>query len=273
MKITYLGTAAAEGFPAVFCNCKHCQDAKRLGGKNIRTRSQALINDDLLIDLPADTYTHFLNNSIDGDKIRYLLVTHSHPDHFYEKELEMRHGAFAHNMREEKLKICCGTGVANIIQNTNIIDNGTIDFEVIKPFSTAVIGDYAITALPAKHYHGDGALFYIIKGEKTILYSHDTGFFYEEVFDFIKNKGYVFDLVSMDCTYVDLPVSDDGTHMGIDNINRALKRLEEMGAVTDKTQKVINHFSHNGAPIHQRLEDRVREYGYIVAYDGLSVKL
>ena len=50
MRLTYLGTAAAEGFPAIFCNCEYCNEARRLGGKNIRTRSQALVNDDLLID-------------------------------------------------------------------------------------------------------------------------------------------------------------------------------------------------------------------------------
>ena len=27
MKITFLGTAAAEGFPAIFCNCEHCREA------------------------------------------------------------------------------------------------------------------------------------------------------------------------------------------------------------------------------------------------------
>ena len=70
MKLTYLGTAAAEGFPAVFCNCKYCVEARRLKGKNIRTRSQSIVNDDLLIDLPADTYHHFLTNDIDGYKIK-----------------------------------------------------------------------------------------------------------------------------------------------------------------------------------------------------------
>ena len=49
MKIKYLGTAAAEAFPAIFCNCKYCEEARELGGKNIRTRSQSLVNDDLLI--------------------------------------------------------------------------------------------------------------------------------------------------------------------------------------------------------------------------------
>ena len=68
-----MGTAAAEGFPAVFCRCKYCLEARRLGGKNIRTRSQSLVNDDLLIDFPPDAYSHFLSNGIEGDKIKYLL--------------------------------------------------------------------------------------------------------------------------------------------------------------------------------------------------------
>ena len=53
MQFQYLGTAAAEGWPAVFCRCKYCLEAQRLGGKNIRTRSQAIVNDDLPV-----SYTH-----------------------------------------------------------------------------------------------------------------------------------------------------------------------------------------------------------------------
>ena len=39
MKIKYLGTGAAEGWPGVFCNCQHCREAREKGGKNICTRS------------------------------------------------------------------------------------------------------------------------------------------------------------------------------------------------------------------------------------------
>ena len=59
-------------------------------------------------------------------------------------------------------------------------------------------------------------MFYIIKqGEKTLLYAHDTGYFYDEVFEYIKDKGIVFDLASLDCTNIDIPISDEGSHMGI----------------------------------------------------------
>ena len=98
MDITYLGTSAAEGFPAIFCNCSYCNEARRLGGKNVRTRSQALINQNLLIDFPADTYAHFLQNGIRGDAIEYLLFTHAHMDHFYSEDLFLREGCYAHDM-------------------------------------------------------------------------------------------------------------------------------------------------------------------------------
>ncbi|MBQ1264363.1 MAG: hypothetical protein IIY04_02985, partial [Oscillospiraceae bacterium] len=118
MKLTYFGTSAAEGFPALFCNCEYCQNARRLGGKNIRTRSQSLINEDLLIDLPADTYAHFLANDVQGHKIKYLLVTHSHPDHLYPMNLDLRQGAFAHEMDVPTLQIYCGQGAYDKITST-----------------------------------------------------------------------------------------------------------------------------------------------------------
>ena len=50
MKIKYLGTAAAEGVPAIFCRCEVCRKSKAAGGRNIRTRSQSIIDDRLLLD-------------------------------------------------------------------------------------------------------------------------------------------------------------------------------------------------------------------------------
>lgn len=87
MKLTYLGTAAAEGWPAAFCNCDGCRAARRLGGRNIRTRSQALVDDALLLDFPCDAWLHALRQGLDFSAVRWLLVTHSHTDHFYPPSL------------------------------------------------------------------------------------------------------------------------------------------------------------------------------------------
>jgi len=64
MRIKYFGTAAAEGFPGLFCSCEACERARKAGGKNIRTRSQALIDRALLIDFTTDTYMHVLHGGL-----------------------------------------------------------------------------------------------------------------------------------------------------------------------------------------------------------------
>jgi len=271
MKITYLGTSAAEGMPAVFCNCEYCREARRLGGRNIRTRSQTFINDDLLIDLPADTYMHFLQNGIEADRIEHLLLTHSHPDHLYPTELENRHGFYAHDMRVPELKVYCGKGAYEKIAYLNDEDKH-VRIEQIAPFDTVQVGRYAVTALPARHFVGDGALNYIIEDDRTLLYAHDTGYFLPETFAFLQKKGFRFDLVSLDCTNVDIPISDEGSHMGLDQIQRVLERLSAMGAVDEKTIRVINHFSHNANPLYHVLEKRVEGLGYRVSYDGMTVE-
>ena len=267
MKITYFGTAAAEGFPALFCNCEYCNEARKLGGKNIRTRSQALINNDLLIDFPADTYSHFLQNGVEGDKIEYLLVTHAHADHFYPDDLFMRSGAFAHNMSVPTLKLLCPKTVYETFDS--IPDN--VEATVLESYQTVKLGRYKVTALPARHMTESVAFIYIIQADKTLLYAHDTGYFYEDVFKYVEKSGIVFDMISLDCTNVDIPVSDEGTHMGFSNIERVLDRLRSIGAATESTVKYVNHFSHNGNPLHHILEKRAQKYGCLVSYDGCQV--
>lgn len=268
MKLTYLGTAAAEGFPALFCRCPFCLEAARLGGKNIRTRSQSLINDDLLIDLSPDTYHHFLKNGIEGDRIRYLLITHPHADHFYPQELFLRQAPHAYEMREETLRV---VGSAAVIGALGKIPSCVLPTP-IAAYETLTLGEYRVTALPAYHAPEEGAaLIYVIEGEKTLLYAHDTAFLPDEVLEYIAKRKWIFDLISLDCTFVD---SRPGSlrHMGLLDNERLLHRLEEMGAVTAATLRYVNHFSHNGNPLFDRLAGVAAEHGFLASYDGCAVK-
>lgn len=279
MKLTYLGTAASEGFPAMFCNCEYCAEARVKGGKNIRTRSQAIINDDLLIDLPADTYFHTLSNGLRLDKVKTLLITHSHSDHFSAAEFLLRGFVFAHNMAEKTLNVFTGRDVYNKYKKDtensiakSIADD--IEFNIVEPFVSYRSGNYEIVPLPARHQIGTDAFIFVVSdGEKTILYAHDTGYFYEEVFDFIAENNIRFDLVSMDCTNINIPISNEGTHMGIENVRKATERLRKIGAVDNKTLKYINHFSHNANPMYDELCKIANKIGYFVAYDGLKVEI
>lgn len=272
MKLTYLGTAAAEGYPALFCRCQYCMEARALGGKNIRTRSQALVNDDLLIDFPADSYHHFLTHGVEFDKVENLIVTHAHADHFYPGDLHIRGGAFAHDMRAETLVVHGGQGVKSRLYPSGDEEWPGVAFSDFKPFETKRVGNYEITPFPARHMPGSDPFFYIIKGEKTLLYAHDTGYFYEEVWDYLEATRPCFDMVSLDCTNVDIPISNEGSHMGFPNIQMVLERLTGLGVINEKTVKIVNHFSHNGNPRHDHLEERAAAYGCLVSYDGMQVE-
>jgi len=74
VKIKFLGTAAAEGWPGIFCECDVCMKARELKGKNIRTRSSCIIDDKYMVDFPPDTYMHVLNNGLMLSKIEYLFI-------------------------------------------------------------------------------------------------------------------------------------------------------------------------------------------------------
>ena len=100
MKMLYMGTAAAEGWPALFCSCPVCEHARRAGGRNLRTRTQALLDNSLLIDFPPDTYCHALRYGLNLGDIHTLLITHSHMDHWFPTDLIHRHEHFGHGGKE-----------------------------------------------------------------------------------------------------------------------------------------------------------------------------
>ena len=96
MKIQFLGTSATERIPALFCECEVCEKTRKAGGRNIRTRSQALVDDSILIDFPADTFMHFTAHNVPFRNIKSCLITHSHMDHLYSEETILRKRRFSY---------------------------------------------------------------------------------------------------------------------------------------------------------------------------------
>ena len=277
MKLTYLGTAAAEGWPALFCRCEYCVKALERGGKNLRSRSQALVNDDLLIDFPADSFSHMQQNGLNFSAVKNLLITHSHMDHFSPTDLHLRSTSYyAHNLTTPHLTLHGNERVMKLLERERITreeepnDTGitAVQVEAYKPFTA---GKYRVTALPAFHAMNEKAFVYLIEdGEKTLLYLHDTGELFDEVYDYLAANKVRADLISYDCTYVALP--SGGGHMGLDSCPKVRARLESIGVVHENTVHVINHFSHNGKLIYDELEPAAKELGFLTSYDGMVVE-
>ena len=271
MKIKFLGTAAAEGIPGIFCECEVCERSRKLGGKNIRSRSQALIDDKLLIDLPPDTYYHTLKHGINLAKIENCLITHTHSDHFYPKELIMRTVGYSHLANEKLLNIYGTKFVGGVINPLNY-DKTRICFEEIKDFEAFNINDYQIMPLKAEHAPDTGPVLYLItNNDKSILYAHDTGYFGDEVWDYLGAGIIHLDFVSLDCTEADRPINYKH-HMNLEKNIQVRDRLIKIGCCDKETIFCLNHFSHNGGNV--LYDDFVKianKNNFMISYDGLEV--
>ncbi|GAI41159.1 unnamed protein product, partial [marine sediment metagenome] len=82
MVLKVLGTAAAEGWPALFCECEACRKAREAGGKDIRRRASYQLGDTMHIDWGPDSYNSMIAFGLDYSPLRHLLVTHAHQDHW-----------------------------------------------------------------------------------------------------------------------------------------------------------------------------------------------
>lgn len=273
MDILFLGTAAAEGWPGMFCKCDACLRARRLGGKEIRTRSSIMIDKKYKIDFPPDTYMHVLKYGLELEKVEHLLITHSHSDHFYPADLKMRQEPFAHfeegppllhiygdRYVEEGMKASglfeCGEEVCRLV------------FQRVEGFVPFEAGDMLVTPLKADHYPSKGAFNYLIRTHGiTILYGLDTGWFPEETWEFLSTVR--LDVAILDCTNGPMPGMKN--HMGVGAVVAARERFIEMGSADDSTTFIATHFSHNGGYSHEELERSLSPAGIIVAYDGMCI--
>lgn len=276
MKIKFYGTCAAEGFPAMFCQCPVCEKAREKGGKNIRTRTQALIDDVLLIDFPADTYMHVLRDGLNLKNVKALLITHGHDDHIYPRDIMYREEKYGHTKNgEEKLPLpVFATGASAkefnaVLEEKKVLerDPKALEYKEIVPFEEYDIEGYRVIPLKANHAKNlDPVTYIIIKDNKALLYAHDTGYFPDETWAFLEKSGIRFDFISLDCTSVknDNAVNN---HMGLKTCCDVKERLLLKNA-DEKTTFILNHFSHNGGYIYDDLVPVAKEKGFLVAFDG-----
>ena len=284
MRLHYLGTAAAEACPALFCRCPQCELARRVKGKEIRTRSGAIIDGKIKLDFGPDSYLHALKYGYNWADVHTLLITHSHEDHFDLTEILCRREVCAHLPEGEAPMTVYGNEA--VISALSGRAGGMIRLQTVQAFEAFDAEGYTVTPLQAVHMvpgkgkneysvlflgeevlRQENALFYMIeKDGKRILYAHDTDEFSDADMEFLKGKR--LDLVSMDCTNGYLDLSYIG-HMGANDNLRMKEKLISIGAADENTVFVANHFSHNGLKSFSEMEAILP--GFAVAYDGMEI--
>ena len=279
MKIRYLGTAATEGFPAAFCNCKSCTAARKDISKELRTRSQMLIDTELMIDFPPESYYHAMRFGVDLSAVRTLLVTHSHTDHFYAQEFVNRGYKFAEGIASEFLDIYGNGEVLSVYEEgtrremRNGVRSG-IRIHCLHPFDRFAAGGYEIFVLPAHHTPKEEALLYgIRRGGKSLLYLNDTGAVSDESLRFLAENEFQADFISMDCTFADDTGPHSDRHMGFDDNEALREKLIKYRLISSNAKYYVTHFSHNSAPFRDRMEAEAERRGFHSAHDGLEIEI
>lgn len=278
MKLKFLGTGSCEGVPALFCKCKGCVTARERGGKNIRTRSQAVVDNKILIDFPADTYMHMINGNVDLVNIHTILLTHAHEDHLVPSELRMRDSnKFCYGGEECQDLVVYSSSASGKVLTDNLGDETAykshrVKNKVVVPFIPLEIEGYTIIPIKASHAFELDSYNYIIKKDgKSLLYAVDTGYFLDETWEYLENNEKCFDTVVLESSFLDAPGVK--THMGIPDNIKVRERLLEKGLANENTKFYLTHMSHYRSPLQEETENRVRPLGFNVAYDNLEVEV
>ena len=279
MKLTFLGTAAAEAIPALFCECPTCREAMVNKGKDIRRRTCYLIDDDTLVDFGPDIFAQTLTFGVDLLKIQRIPFTPAHEDHFNCVDPEWRHPGYSRvtsnidiygNMRVMNRIATC---MIDNLDNYNL-DDLHMNRHVVRGGDTLRAGDLDVLAIPANHSPYEEALTYFFtRNGKTLLIANDTGYWKSNAWDVVAAKAPKIDIAVLESTCgTKYPNVFDG-HMGLNATVAMRNRLAELHLIDESTQVFTTHFSHNGVGSHQSLIEAFSPYGIVVAYDGLTVEV
>lgn len=280
MKLTYYGTSAGAGIPEIFCSCRVCEHARQERGKNIRTRSQAVLDDTLSIDYPVDVLMHTIHGGLDMRSIKHILVTHDHHDHFLAEDVLSRpwgvDGAVHYYLSEKSgLRIAkMADAYEEAFRSGRRIRTSNFSVEIHKLFALAPeeIAGYHVIPLRANHAEAIEALNFVIqKDGKSLLWAHDTGLFYPDTLAYLKESRIRFDLVSLDCTLKrGAPITKH--HMDLDWCIETANALKVQGNADDRTVFVLSHIGHLVERTHDELVAEAAPYGFTVAYDGMVIE-
>lgn len=273
MKITLLGTSAAEGWPGLFCRCEACGKARTLGGKNIRTRHSTLVDDVIKVDFPPDTLHHVIRHGLDLRSLRALLFTHAHDDHFSAPELQYRGTYFTPSPILDPLPVYGPVDVIQCLETRLNLELTPLSLTTLQPWKTVTIeGGYRVTPIIAQHDPMQMCFNYVLQGPDgvTLLYASDTGWYDETTWRFL--EPFSLDAVVVECTKGPIETGYRA-HLCISEVVRMREKLIGMGSFRADGVMVTTHFSHLGGLMHNELEAQFHPHHIQVGYDGMTLKI
>lgn len=275
MRVQFLGTAAAEAWPAIFCNCDTCNRVRLAKGKNLRSRSSIMIDDFYKIDIPPDTYHQMVRENLDLSALSALFITHSHSDHFCVTELEFLADPFAHSLKNPPVRI---HGNRTVIERIKCVladliaqDRFPVELIEIEPFVPVKADHLTFTPVLASHMSNETCLNYVVQSDSSsFLYTADSGVYCDQTMEYL--GGIKLDMLIAECT-LGMQNYEPTGHMTFKAVLDLREKLTKYGTMPAGTRTIMTHFSHNIGMLHDEFEAIARLDAVEIAYDGLTVEV
>ncbi|MCH8274531.1 MAG: hypothetical protein IH851_07060 [Armatimonadetes bacterium] len=263
MRVLLTGTGAADGIPGLFSGSRVSEHARLAGGKDVRSRSSAVVDGVLRIDLGPDTLSQVHRFGLKSREWKNILVTHSDDDHFAPSELQYLFPPFTDE----------GATLPAVYGNRAVLDRLSDAFDkaerltkhLLKSYETVRVGDYEVTPIRAYHKLDEDSLNLIIKEDKTFLYASDTGVYRDETWEFLQGRR--FDAAVIECTD-GFNAAEYLGHLSAQELLDVVARLREMGCLDEESIVCTTHHGHCGMATHSELEEFLTPHGVQVGYDG-----
>jgi len=290
MEFTFLGTAAAEGYPGLWCRCPYCQRARQLGGRNLRKTSSVHFADHCLIDMGPDTFSQAEKFGVDLIDTDLLLVTHAHEDHFYPQHLVWRQRALkaAGETPQQRFENgyprqqdipalhifgceCVGKYLKQGLGDLTF-EEAALDFTQVVPYRRYECKGVTFIPMTASHIDKDGSfgmIYYVSTRGRSFLYATDSGPYCQETRDCI--AGLKVDAVIMEETFG--KAQKGKYHQTWDSAMEEIDFFREKGIFKGQPRVFWTHISPHKNPPYDDMVGMLKGTPVTLAYDGLRLDL
>ena len=270
--VVFLGSGAADIQRPDKDPCPNCTYIREHRGRNVRRYSSLFVSPDLVIDYSMTGREGLRAAGIAPAAVNYLLITHSHGDHF--------NPAAIVELAREKGSPLLVVGNAKVtdamqkhLETVLATDRPAITLRTVEAFEEFDAGLWRGKALAANHMPNENALFYVLRTkEKSLLYATDTGWF--PVATFAALNAEKLDLAIVEGTFGEEMRPNLLTgHMNLPFVRLVHRFLIDGKRLKPAGRFAVTHLSLHFCEPYDLLAPKLATEEILVAYDGLRIDL
>ena len=272
--VIFLGTGAADIKSPKTDSCPNCTYVREHGGRNRRRFSSLFVSPDVVVDYATTGRESMRDARVEPAKVNWLLITHSHGDHFSPSSIVELAGERIKSAKGELTLLGNATAAKMMREHlASLKEPPPIKAREVRPYEEFTAGEWRCKALPANHDPGEDCLVYVLRcGEKSLFYATDTTWFPVGTFNALKAEK--LDLAIVEGTFGEL--TDPAYLAG--HMTFAFDRLVKEFLVGQHAMKpsgkfALTHLSLHWCEPYDKLAPKLAKEGILVPYDGLRIGL